>query len=356
MILHDVKLDYSDVLILPQDSELTSRQQVNLENDHGVVPIIAANMDGVGTIDMAKELAKSRILTALIKHLDINKLETFYAQDLSRYSIYSMGVSDNDYEKFTMLAARWRSGDLISPFGICIDVANGYTRVLEDYVEKVKNHYPEFSLMVGNVVTPERTERLINKGASFVKVGIGPGSVCTTRKLTGVGYPQFSAVLECSHAARSAGGSIIADGGITCPGDAAKAFCAGADYVMIGGMFAGHQEGGGEITSRYEPDGSYSVIHRGDVFPNLVEKEYVSFFGMASKNAQDKYNGGVADYRASEGKEVMLPYRGPVSRTVTELLGGIRSTCTYIGASSISEMHKRASFIRVNRQLNNVYS
>lgn len=336
LIDHEVKLDYSDVLLVPRESDLSSRSQVDLEVNHfdiPVVPIIAANMDGVGTFAMARELAKYRMMTALIKHYSLDELLDFYASDSSRYAVYSMGCNKADYEKFVAFDSSCNDLGIAHPIGVCIDVANGYTSHFENFVATIREEYPDYILMVGNVVTPERTERLVDAGADIVKIGIGPGSVCTTRKLTGVGYPQFSAVAECAAAAIGAGGNIVADGGITCPGDAAKAFAAGAKYVMIGGMFAGHIEGG-----------------------NPADTSFVEFYGMASKAAQDQHNGGVAEYRASEGKEVKLAFRGPVSNTVRELLGGIRSACTYIGAENISEMPRRAKFVRVNRQLNNVFA
>jgi len=275
-------------------------------------------------------------MTALIKHYSLDGLVEFYGTyEESRYAIYTMGASEADWSKFRDFVARLDDSDIAHPISVSVDVANGYSHSLEGYVERLSAEYPDIVLMVGNVVTPERTEKLIECGANIVKVGVGPGSVCTTRLMTGVGYPQFSAVYECASAAEAAGGSIVADGGITCPGDVVKAFAAGAKYVMIGGYFAGHHEGGG-----FDPE----------------EPNVVPFFGMASKEAQDKYNGGVSNYRASEGKFVQVPYRGSVQSTVQDLLGGIRSACTYVGAESVDQLHRRCKFIRVNRQVNNVFS
>ena len=341
IVENDVKLDYCDVLIVPRESELSSRSQVDLEIDHygeNVIPVIAANMDGVGTFEMARKLAKYKIMTALTKHYTVEELVEFYGEKDSKYSFYSMGANEDDYSKFVEFDRICADNDVNKPIGLCIDVANGYTRNFETLVSKMSENYPNYVLMVGNVVTPERTERLIEAGADIVKIGIGPGSVCTTRKLAGVGYPQFSAVLECADAAENAGGSIVADGGITCPGDAAKAFAAGAKYVMLGGMLAAHEEG-------------LPINHK-----DKVEfRSNVPFYGMASKAAQELHNGGVAEYRASEGKEVILKYRGPVDNTIKELLGGIRSACTYVGAEDISQLKRRAKFVRVNRVLNNVF-
>lgn len=169
-----------------------------------------------------------------------------------------------------------------------------------------------------------------------MKIGIGPGSVCTTRKQTGVGYPQLSAVLECADAAHGLGGHVISDGGCTCPGDFSKAFGAGSDFIMAGGMFASHYESGGELIE-------------------IEGKLYKQFYGMSSGVAMTKHSGGVAEYRSSEGKAVTLPYRGYIKDTIMDILGGIRSTCTYVGASSLKELPKRTTFIRVSQQLNEVF-
>lgn len=335
---NDIKLDYCDVLIVPRESELISRSQVDIEVDHfgkSIVPIIAANMDGIGTFEMASALGKYKIATALIKHYSVDDLVEYFSGEDSNYAIYSMGTSDSDYEKFVQFNNLCSDGGITHPSTVCIDVANGYTNYFLEFVARIFEEYPDYVIMAGNVVTPERTEKLIEAGANIVKIGIGSGSVCTTRTMTGVGYPQLSAVLECSVAATDSGGSIVADGGITCVGDIVKAYSAGAKYVMVGGMLAGHQEGwnGTDII-----DG----------------KNFIPFYGMASKVAQDKYNGGVAEYRASEGREVKVPYRGYVRDTISSMLGGIRSACTYVGAENIEQLHRKAKFIKVNRVLNNV--
>jgi len=219
---------------------------------------------------------------------------------------------------------------------VCIDVANGYHEAFATFVQRIRAAWPQLVIMAGNVVTGEMTEELILSGADIVKVGIGPGSVCTTRKMTGVGYPQLSAVIECADAAHGLGGLICADGGCTTPGDVAKAFGGGADFVMLGGMFAGHAESGGEL------------IERGG-------EKFKRFYGMSSKAAMQRYAGGVAEYRAAEGKEVLVPYRGEVANTVQEILGGVRSACTYVGARRLKELSKRTTFVRVTQQVNEVF-
>ncbi|EER20153.1 inosine-5-monophosphate dehydrogenase, putative [Perkinsus marinus ATCC 50983] len=221
---------------------------------------------------------------------------------------------------------------------ICLDVANGYAEAFVEAVRTLRKDYPDKVIMAGNVVTGEMCEELLLSGADIVKVGIGPGSVCTTRKMTGVGYPQLSAVIECADAAHGIGGMIISDGGCTCSGDVCKAFGGGADFVMLGGMLAGHDESGGQL------------VH--DV---RSEKWYKEFYGMSSDTAMNKYAGGVANYRASEGKSVKVPYRGPVSHTIQDVLGGLRSCCTYVGARALKELSKRTTFVRVTQQLNPVF-
>lgn len=354
-IENDTKLDYADVLLVPQRSSVSSRSQVELTVkffDLEVVPIIAANMDGVGTLEMASALAEHKILTAITKHYTLDELVEYYTDDDSKhahpYTVYSMGTSKPDVEKFKAFIASLEEADREGPRSICVDVANGYTHAFEDFINDFSTSYPQFVLIVGNVATPEQTERLIECGADVVKIGVGPGSVCSTRMVAGVGYPQLSAVLECSEAAHDAGGAIIADGGCTCPGDVAKAFAAGADLVMLGGMFAGHDEGGQVQTSVSYVGGPADVVLK-------TPKDKVQFYGMASKAAQTKHHGGLADYRSSEGRELAVPYRGPIKHTVAHVLGGLRSACSYTGAERLDQLHRRGKFVRVNRQFNKVF-
>ena len=329
-IIEDVKLDFKDVLITPKRSALTSRSEVNLErtftfrsgNSWKGVPIIAANMDGVGTIEMDEELNKHKMMVALTKHYSEFDLINHFSERLFS-SVYSLGISQSDIEKFDAVY------DSVAPIRVCIDVANGYTQAFVNFIKNFREKYPHVILMAGNVVTPEMTEELILAGVDVVKVGIGPGSVCTTRKMTGIGYPQLSAIIECADAAHGLKGHIIADGGCSVPGDVVKAFAAGADFVMLGGMLAGHKEGGASAMGGNQ------------------------FYGMSSDTAMELHNGGVANYRASEGKTVEIPYRGEVSKTMQDILGGLRSAGTYVGASELKELSKRATFVRVTQQLNN---
>jgi GMP reductase len=256
----------------------------------------------------------------------------FKALKVKSNAFYTMGIIKNDLDRFGRV--KRRAGASIQY--VCIDVANGYTENFVKFVEKFRHAYPQVTLMAGNVVTGEMTEELILSGADIVKVGIGAGSVCTTRTMTGVGYPQLSAVMECADAAHGLGGLICADGGCTAPGDVAKAFGGGADFVMLGGMLAGHAECAGEVVTK---DG----------------QQFKRFYGMSSRAAMEKFAGGVAHYRASEGKEVLLKYRGPVANTVQDILGGLRSACTYVGARKLKELTKRTTFVRVGVQANEVF-
>ncbi|WP_342652412.1 GMP reductase [Vibrio metschnikovii] len=342
-IEQELKLGFKDVLFRPKRSTLKSRSQVNLTRDFTFkhsgrqwsgVPVIAANMDSVGSFAMAKALAEHGVMTAIHKHYTVQDwadfVQTANSETLNKVMV-STGTSPQDFQKTQDIMAL--SDDLLF---ICIDIANGYSEHLVDYVQQVRAAFPDKVISAGNVVTGDMCEELILAGADIVKVGIGPGSVCTTRVKTGVGYPQLSAIIECADAAHGLGGRIIGDGGCACPGDVAKAFGGGADFVMLGGMLAGHEEAGGEL-----------VVKDGETF--------MKFYGMSSKSAMEKHSGGVAGYRAAEGKTVLLPYRGSVHGTIQDILGGVRSTCTYVGAAELRELTKRTTFIRVLEQENNVY-
>lgn len=346
-IEEDVKLDFKDVLIRPKRSTLASRKDVDIKRqftfkwsgqEFDGVPVIAANMDGVGTFAMAQAFEENNhgLTAALTKHYELDDLLDYYEKHGGDHTWYSIGVSDNDQKKLKafMGSAVQQAGKGISK--ICIDVANGYTEQFVDFVRHMRDQYPHLTIMAGNVVTGEMVEELILSGADIVKVGIGPGSVCTTRKKTGVGYPQLSAIIECADAAHGLGGLVCSDGGCVSPGDIAKAFGAGADFVMLGGMLAGHDQSEMELV---EENG----------------KQYVTFYGMSSDTAMDKHAGGVAEYRASEGKTVKVPYRGNVAETLQDILGGVRSACTYVGAKRLKELSKRTTFIRVSQQLNTVF-
>ena len=322
-ILDDVKLDFSDVLIRPKRSTLKSRKNANLERTFRFknsnqswtgVPIIAANMDHTGTWPMNKALVKHGMLTAICKFLHYIPLKN---------AIKTIGLDYNlDEIEYDL---KW----------ICLDVANGYTERFMDFVKTMRQHEATKNsiIIAGNVCTPEATEEIILAGADIVKIGIGPGSVCTTRKMTGVGFPQLSATIECADAAHGLGGHIITDGGCVVAGDISKSFGAGADFVMLGGMFAGHDECEGEKVG-----------------------DKMKFYGMSSEDAQIRHYGKKVDYRASEGKTVYVDYKGSVKNTVEEILGGLRSSCTYAGAKTIKDLPKCTTFVRVNRQLNEVYS
>lgn len=337
----DIKLGFKDVMLRPKRSTLSSRSEVSLNRKFKFrhseltwegIPVMAANMDTVGTFEMAIALAQHQLFTAIHKHYTPVQWKTFMqtsGNKIADHIALSTGTSLADAEKLDTIL---KENDLLK--FICIDVANGYSEKFVDFVKATRAKHPAKVIMAGNVVTGEMVEELLLAGADMVKVGIGPGSVCTTRVKTGVGYPQLSAIIECADAAHGLGGQIISDGGCKVPGDVVKAFGGGADFVMLGGMLAGHEESGGELVEK--EDG----------------KRYKLFYGMSSETAMNKYAGGVADYRASEGKTTEIPYRGPVTDTVLDILGGLRSACTYVGAKVLKELSKRTTFIRVQEQHN----
>jgi GMP reductase len=340
----ELKLGFKDVMIRPKRSTLKSRSQVSLEREYKFlhssitwsgVPIMGANMDTVGTFEMALALAKENLFTAIHKHYSLEQWNEFMKnapENIADYIAVSSGTGKNDFKKI---------GEIFEHNPrlkfICIDVANGYSEHFVSFLKKAREQYPDKVIIAGNVVTGEMVEELLLAGADIVKVGIGPGSVCTTRVKTGVGYPQLSAIIECADAAHGLGGHIISDGGCVTPGDVAKAFGAGADFVMLGGMLAGHTESGGELVE-------------------IEGEKYKKFYGMSSETAMNKHVGGVAEYRASEGKTVQVPFKGDVIITLKDILGGIRSTCTYVGASKLKELTKRTTFIRVLEQENVIFN
>jgi len=336
-ILSGTYLDFSNVLIRPKRSTINSRSCVNLEREfkfkHSTrrwkgVPIMAANMDTTGTFEVYDVLSKHNMITVMNKFYNVDDYIARKDSLIPSKFVVSCGISDADYTKLVTIM------EVIDCDWICVDIANGYLNGMVDFCKRVRERFPDKIIIAGNVVTREIVEELILiGGVDIVKIGIGPGSACTTRLKTGVGMPQLSAVLECSDAAHGVGGHVISDGGITCPGDMAKAFGGGADFVMVGGQFAGHDENPGEII---EENG----------------KKLKLFYGMSSDKAQEKYYGSMATYRSSEGRVLKIPYKGSLENTVLDYLGGIRSTCTYINADCIKHMPKCTTFIQVTQQLN----
>jgi len=340
-IEEEIKLDYTDVLFRPKRSTLKSRKEVDLKRTYKFkhsnrewtgIPIIASNMDGVGELEIAKSLSKYNIITSLTKQHDVDSINSFSEiKDIFNYVAISCGTSSDSYHRLSTIVSQHTYIQFI-----CIDVANGYSENFSNFVSSIREKYPSKTIIAGNVVTADMTQELILSGADIVKVGIGGGSVCTTRIQTGVGYPQLSAVIECADAAHGLGAHMIADGGCTCPGDVSKAFGGGADFVMLGGMLAGHKEGGGKI-----------VLDKG--------QEYIEFYGSSSEEANDKHYGGLDEYRSAEGKKVRIPFRGGLDQTVKDILGGVRSTCTYVGAPSLKQLSKCTTFVRVHNQYNDTF-
>lgn len=337
-IEYDVKFDFQDVLIKPKRSTINSRNDVDLEREFLFkrqkyiwkgIPIMTSNMDTIGTFEMYNVLSKLKMITCFHKFYNIEDYPLNLNPD---YYAISSGISDNDYLKLVKIIEK------INPRFVCIDIANGYIMNFTLFVKKVAENFPHLVIICGNVVSKEMVEELIiNSHADIIKCGIGSGSVCTTRIQSGVGMPQLSCIFECADAAHGINGLIISDGGCVNAGDIAKAFGGGSDFVMLGSILAGHEESAGE-----------KIIEN--------NKVYKIFYGMSSKTAMDKHHGGVATHRSAEGKSVKILYRGNVINTINHILGGIRSTCTYIGARKIKDMSKCTTFIRVNHQVNTIYN
>jgi GMP reductase len=332
---NDPKLDFDDVLIRPKRSEAPSRASVELERDYRFlngggewrgVPIVAANMDTVGTMEMARAIGPP-MLTCLHKYYPEAALVDFFRDEARASStFFTVGLKDDEFDR---LAAVKKQADVRM---VCVDAANGYTKYFVERVKRIRDTFPAMTIMAGNVATPDMVQELLISGAAdIVKIGIGPGSVCTTRRTTGVGYPQLSAIIECADAAHGLRGHVCADGGCRHPGDVVKAFAAGADFVMLGGMLAGCDECEGEWV---EEDGRRVAL---------------TFYGMSSQEALDKYAGGRRDYRACEGRAVSVAYKGPVLETMQEITGGIRSACAYVGATRLKDLSKCTTFVLCNR-------
>jgi GMP reductase len=362
-IINETKLDFDDVLIRPKRSTLNSRSEVNLKRifkfahsprQINCVPIMVANMDTVGTIAMSRSLSPLGALTCLHKHYDEDVLVNLFDKSTDLVW-YSTGTSKKDIEKLERVFYTLKNSQGYFP-NVCLDIANGYTEQFVKTAAHIRKLFPEIVLMAGNVVTPEMVEELIIHGkVDIVKIGIGSGSVCTTRLKTGVGYPQLSAVMECADAAHGLGGHICSDGGCKVVGDICKAFGGNADFVMLGGMFAGCDECEGEWKYEWKMrSGGWQPID--PQYPE-VEKRKVSlqYYGMSSKNAMNKHHNGIAEYRTAEGKCVTLPYKGPAIDTLQDIYGGIRSACTYIGATNIKDFGKKTTFIQVNNTHNRIY-
>lgn len=343
-ILEDIKLDYQDVLLRPKRSTLTSRKEVILERTFTFyhspktwtgIPIMAANMATCGTFEMARILSKYKMITTFHKYYSVKEYETFFKTFKDPdFIAYTLGIREKDLQQLKLMKKK----GLLKHFSfICLDVPNGYLQRFLETIKEVRKMCPDHIIIAGNVVTNEITEEIILAGADIVKIGIGPGSVCTTRKMTGVGYPQLSAVIECADSAHGIAnergvGRIIADGGQQYPSDIAKAFCGGADFNLFGSMFSGYEQSGGE-----------TIIKDG--------VKYKEYFGSSSNKAMEEYYGAKDDHRASEGRYVLIPHKGDIHEFIHDLLGSLRSTATYIGARQLKEFSKRATFLRVSRQL-----
>lgn len=367
-IIDSVQLDFSDVLIRPRRSTLASRKDVDITREYKFkwcpkvikgTGIMQANMGTIGNFAVSERMLENGLFACLHKHHSVESLISFYKKlltyDDDRWMrcLLSIGLKDNGVEKLERIY-----NELGIQVGIKLDVPNGYIPQVKEMVIKLRNEFPEMFIGVGNIATGDITEDLILSGADCCFGSIGGGSNCLTRKQTGVGRPQFSTIVECAEAAHQVGGMFCSDGGITCPGDIGKAFGAGADFIMIGGLFAGTDEADGEIIEKYYNIGELNRTDNGDSYtysPVIETKKYKLFYGMSSTLAQEKFGNGKPKYRASEGRITQVPYVGSMDDVIEELLGGLRSLMTYIGARRLKDIPKQCIFYRVNNQLNRIF-
>lgn len=367
-IIDSIQLDFSDVLIKPRRSSIDSRSKVDITREYKFkwcpyvikgTGIMQANMGTIGNFEVSRKMLGNGLFACLHKHHDLEKLKLFYSEligfddDRWKRCLLSIGLRDNGIEKLREI-----NKEFGVQIGIKFDVPNGYIPQVKERVIELRKEFPEMFIMVGNVVTGDITEDLILSGADCVAVGIGNGAQCLTRRQTGCGRPQFSAVVECADAAHQVGGMVCSDGGITCPGDLGKAFGAGADFIMIGSLFAGTDEAEGEIIEKFVTNGEYDrfLYNIGYTFePHLEQKKFKQFYGMSSTLAQEKFGNGKPSYRASEGRITLVPYVGSIDGVIEELLGGLRSTMTYVGAWTLKNIPKQCVFYKVNHQLNQTF-
>ena len=368
-IIDSVQLDFSDVLIKPRRTSIDSRSKVDITREYKFkwcpytikgTGIMQANMGTIGNFEVSRKMLGNGLFACLHKHHEVSELLSFYKElvdkgnDIWRRCLLAVGLRDNGIEKLRII-----NKELGIQVGIKFDVPNGYIPQVKEKVIELRKEFPEMFIMVGNVVTGDITEDLILSGADCVAIGIGNGAQCLTRRQTGCGRPQFSAIVECADAAHQVGGMVCSDGGITCPGDLGKAFGAGADFIMIGSLFAGTDEAEGDVITKWISTGEYDQVpinEYGYTFePHLEEKKFKQFYGMSSTLAQEKFGNGKPSYRASEGRVTLMPYTGPINDMIEELLGGLRSTMTYIGAWTLKNIPKQCVFYKVHHQLNQTF-
>ena len=368
-ILTETNLDYSDILIKPKMGDnLNSRKEVNLIREYKFkrnqirkgLGIFNANMATVGNFETAKCLLKAGMFATLHKFYTSEEIVDFMRECQEEKIDYSNlfisigiknGIRELDKLKEIEDGAMWFKPN------ICIDAPNFYIDKAFEVLEHCRELYPESVIMCGNIASGDVIHRLLQY-ADILKIGIGSGAVCTTRKMTGCGVPMVSNILECADIAHSVGGMICADGGITEVGDICKAFCLNSDFVMIGGMFAGTDEAEGEIIEKCFKTNEYTfetIDKPYSLDPIYEYKKYKLYYGMSSTLANNKFAGGMSNYKASEGREVLIPYTGSLDKILQDIRGGIASACTYIGASKVKDMSKCATLIKVNHTINKVF-
>ncbi len=344
-IIEEEQLDFSDVLIQPKCSKILSRSQVNLEREfkwydennekHTIscIPVGCSNMGTVGTVKMAELMVKKNHFSCLEKHISTTEIDALFER-LTEHErdlvVPSIGIKEDTKDLF-YLYDKW---DLKM---IMIDVPNGYIPSLIERIKEIRNHCTRSFIIAGNVVDSAGVVQIIDAGANCSKVGLGNGSVCRTREKTGVGRPQLSTIVETADTCHQRGAYVMADGGVTCPGDVCKAFGAGADFVIAGSMFAGCDEADGECIT-------------------VGNKHFKQYYGMSSHFAQEKHFGGIRKYSASEGREKLIPCTGSLESVLQDIDGGLKSCCTYIGCDKMKNFSRHTTFYKVHNQLNMLYA
>lgn len=321
-------LTFDDVLLMPRHSEMSSRRSPALDsrvtkNFTLKTPIISANMDTVTEFQMAIKMAQLGGLGILHRFMSPDeqvrqvKLMREAIKPLGLPVAASIGVKEEGMKRADMLVDA--GVDILT-----IDIAHGDSVMMFETLDYVKKKFPHIDVIAGNTAMPEGVKGLIDHGADAVKIGIGPGSMCTTRIITGCGVPQLTAVAMCVSEARKYNVPVIADGGIKTSGDIMKAFAAGAQTVMLGSMLSGCLETPGEI-----------------------EGGRKRYRGMASKDAQVSWRGELPQGMAAEGEARWVNCKGSVENIVHELAGGVRSGMTYLNAYTLADINKNARFMEM---------
>jgi len=334
-------LTYDDVLLLPDasdvvPSEVDTRTQLT-RSIYLDIPLVSSAMDTVTESAMAIAMAKSGGIGIIHRNLAVDEQVTHVklVKGADLLVGAAVGVGDDGFERAEALIG-------VGVDVIVVDTAHGHHRAVLEAIAKIKKHFPKQEIIGGNIATRAGAQALINAGADAVKVGVGPGSICTTRVVAGVGVPQVTAIMEAAKACKKADIPLIADGGLQFSGDIAKAIVSGADTVMLGSLLAGCEESPGELV---EIDGNKFKTYRGMGSLSAMQSR-----GTKKSYSKDRYMQDdvlAEDKLVPEGIEGKVAYRGPASDVVHQLVGGLRSGMGYAGAENIAALQKRGRLIQI---------